>query len=344
VVPRVAASARHLTVFQRTPTAVGVRDNGPTDVAWFKSLPTGWQKHREDTFNRLIMLEDVDCPIDDGWTRFFRHLRDAVASVPPDEVTPEAIDAALERADYEWNEMLRSRVDAIVTDADKAEHLKAYYRALCKRPGFADDYLDQFDRENVTLIDTSETGIDRITERGVVVDGVEHELDCLIFATGFEHATNWSHQAGYDVVARGQRISEKWSNGIRTYHGFFSHGFPNVFFMGLTQTGTTISVPHMLQEQADHIAHIVRHCLDQGVDAIEAELEAEESWQEVMAEKTAQRRAFQEACTPGFFNAEGRIDDARSALGSGMYQPSTEFFATLERWRTDGRLEGLRCS
>jgi cyclohexanone monooxygenase len=342
VVPKVAEAAQRLTVFQRTPTAVGVRDNAPTDAEWFKSLPPGWQKAREDTFNRLIMLEPVDCPIDDGWTRCFRHLRDALGELSPEEMTPEKIDAALELADFEWNEMIRSRVDTVVRDSETADRLKAYYRSLCKRPGFSDEYLDVFDRDAVTLVDTSASGIDRITERGIVVDGIEHELDCLIFATGFEHATNWTHQAGYEVVARGAHLSEKWANGIRTYHGFFSHGFPNIFFMGLTQTGTTISVPHMLQEQADHVTHVVRRCLAEGIASVEAKLEAEEAWQDVIAAKSAERRAFQEACTPGFFNAEGRPDDPRSAFGSGMYQPSTEFFAMLERWREAGDFEGLQ--
>lgn len=344
VVPKLAESAQHLTVFQRTPTAVGVRDNGPTDPEWFRSLPKGWQKAREDSFNRLLNLEPVDCPVDDGWARFARHQLAAIQRIPEEQRTPEAIEAATEAADYEWGEMLRARVDSIVRDPQKAELLKAYYRTQCKRPGFSDDYLPAMSRDNVALVDVS-GGIDRITERGVVVNGAEYELDCLIFATGFELGTTWIHQAGYDIVGRnGQLLSEKWNDGIKTFHGLFSHGFPNLFFMGLTQTGTTTSVPHMLQEQVDHITFVVKHCLDSGITRVDATPEAEAEWQDVMALKAELRRPFQEACTPGYFNAEGKPTDRRSAISNGMYLPSPEFFDLLAAWREAGDFKGLELS
>lgn len=343
VIPKLAESAKHLTVFQRTPTAVGVRDNGPTDPEWFKSLPSGWQKERERTFNELFCGQNVECGVDDGWTRFFRHVNAAVAALPEEQQSdPVAIGDAMEAADYEWNELIRARVDAVVRDPDKATKLKAYYRTLCKRPGFADDYLPAFDRDDVDLVDTSETGIDRITERGIVVDGLEYELDCVIFATGFELGTTWRHQAGYDVIGRaGRPLSEKWARGLLTYHGLFSHEFPNMFFMGLTQTGSTISVPHMLQEQADHVAFIVKHCLEEGVDSFEATPGAEAEWQDVIDGYNQLRRPFQETCTPGYFNAEGKPEDRRSAISSGIYQPSTEFFEWLAEWRDARDFKGL---
>jgi cation diffusion facilitator CzcD-associated flavoprotein CzcO len=238
-VPHLAASAHHLTVFQRTPTAVGPRDNAPTDVEWFKSLPAGWHQKRIDSFNLLRSGAYVDdCPVHDGWTRFFEQRQAAVAAIPEDERSPEVIAAESEKADFAWNEMIRARVDATVQAKQKAEGLKAYYKTLCKRPWFSDDYLPAFNQDNVALVDTAATGIERITEIGVVVDGVEHELDCLIFATGFELGTTWSHQAGYEVVGRdGVKLSEKWENGIRTFHGPFSSGFPNIFFMGRPAEG-----------------------------------------------------------------------------------------------------------
>jgi cyclohexanone monooxygenase len=343
VIPRLAESARELITFQRTPTAVGVRDNGPTDPDWFSSLPPGWQKERERTFNQIACGEDADCGVDDGWARFFRHMNAAVAALPEDQrADPVAIGDAMEAADYAWNETIRTRVDEQVRDPGKREALKAYYRTLCKRPGFADDYLTALDRDNVRLVDTAASGVERITETGVVVDGVEYELDCLVFCTGFELGTTWSHQAGYEIVGRdGQKLSEKWANGLRTYHGLFSHGFPNMFFMGLTQTGSTISVPHMLQEQADHIAYLVRHCLDEGHTRFDATVEAEEEWQQVMAAYNDLRRPFQEACTPGYFNAEGQPEDRRSNITVGIFQPATQFFQWLEDWRASGDTPGL---
>ncbi len=341
VIPELARSARSLTVFQRTPTAVGVRDNSPTDPDWFKSLPKGWQKAREKSFNQLASGEDVDCPVDDGWSRFFRRMVDAANALPAGQQTLEAIGEAQELADYEYNEIVRARVEEHVSDPQTASMLKAYYRTLCKRPGFSDNYLPVFNRDNVNLVDVSE-GIDRISADGVIVNGKAHKLDCLIFCTGFELGTTWSHQAGYDIKGRnGAKISDKWAQGLVTYHGLFSHGFPNIFFMGLTQTGTTINVPHMLQEQVDHLTFIIAHCLRNDCRTVEATQQAEAEWQQVIAAKNELRRPFQDACTPGYFNAEGRAEDRRSAIGSGMYFPSSEFFEMWENWRMRGDFEGL---
>lgn len=343
IIPELGRDAASLTVFQRTPTAVHVRDNGPTDPEWFKSLPKGWQRARELSFNQISCGENVDCPVEDGWARFFYTMIDAVERLPEDKrEDPEAVAEAMERADYAFNELLRERVDEVVRDPETARLLKAYYRTLCKRPGFSDDYLPTFNRDNVTLVDVS-GGIERITPDGMEVDGTLYELDCLIFATGFELGTTWVHQAGYDVVGRGGRkLSEKWAQGLRTYHGLFSVDFPNIFFLGLTQTGTTISVPHMLQEQATHLVFVVAHALRNGISAVEATEEAEAAWQETInTYNETVRRPFQEQCTPGYFNAEGKPEDRRSAIGSGIYQPSTKFFADWEAWREKGDFDGL---
>jgi cyclohexanone monooxygenase len=344
IVPALAQAAMRLTVFQRTPTAVGVRDNSPTDLQWFKSLPSGWQKARVQSFNEIANGENVDCPIDDGWARFFRRLINAAESLPDHMRTAEAIAAAQEAADFQYNEIVRTRVDEFVRDPQTAALLKAYYRTQCKRPGFSDDYLPVFNQNNVNLVDVS-GGIEYISERGVVVDGLEHELDCLVFCTGFELGTTWAHQAGYEVIGReGRLLSEKWASGLRTYHGLFSHAFPNIFFMGLTQTGTTISVPHMLQEQIDHVTHVIKRCLDEGMTTVEATDEAETRWQEVIGAVNEARRPFQEACTPGYFNADGRPNDKRSAIGSGIYFPSTKFFRMWAEWREAGDFAGLTLS
>jgi cyclohexanone monooxygenase len=343
VVPTLAACAKHLSVFQRTPTAVGVRDNGPTDAEWFNALPRGWQKAREKSFNQIANGENVPCPVDDGWAKFFRSQIDAVEAIPENERTASVIAAAQEAADFQYNETIRTRVDQYVHDSRQAALLKAYYRTLCKRPGFADDYLPVFNQENVDLVDVS-SGIERLTEGGMVVEGMEHKLDCLIFCTGFELGTTWQHQAGYDVVGRDdQRLSEKWAEGLLTYHGLFSHGFPNIFFMGLTQTGTTISVPHFIQEQVNHLTYVIKRSLDEGFSTVEATEEAEASWQKVMAEVNKGRLPFQEACSPGYFNAEGQVTagDRRSAISSGIYFPSTKFFEVWEQWREAGKFAGL---
>ena len=96
----------------------------------------------------------------------------------------------MELADFEKMEQIRARVDELVDDPEMAEALKPYYRQFCKRPCFHDEYLHTFNRANVTLVDTEGQGVERITEHGIVANGVEYEIDCLIYATGFEVGTD----------------------------------------------------------------------------------------------------------------------------------------------------------
>jgi cyclohexanone monooxygenase len=154
-------------------------------------------------------------------------------------------------ADYRKMNQVRARVDAIVEDPAIAAALKPWYRQFCKRPCFHDEYLQTYNRPNVSLVDTHGKGVERLTEHGVVANGREYELDCLIFATGFEVGTAYTRRAGYDIIGRdGVTLSQHWADGLRTLHGLTTHGFPNCFFLGFTQTAITISVPQALNEQA----------------------------------------------------------------------------------------------
>jgi cation diffusion facilitator CzcD-associated flavoprotein CzcO len=81
--------------------------------------------------------------------------------------------------------------------------LKAWYRQLCKRPCFHDEYLQAFNEPGAHLIDTDGKGVERITEKGVVVAGREYEVDCIIYASGFEVGTEYKRRAGFDLTGRG---------------------------------------------------------------------------------------------------------------------------------------------
>jgi cation diffusion facilitator CzcD-associated flavoprotein CzcO len=344
-IPHLGASAAHLYVFQRTPSSVGVRANRPTDPEWAKSLAPGWQQQRIENFQILTaggyQAEDL---VADGWTDIVRKLLALMLAAPNPDLSPEAIARTVEMADFEQMEEIRARVDGILADPATAEALKPYYRQFCKRPCFHDEYLETFNRPNVTLVDTHGRGVDHITKKGVVVDGREHEVDCLIFATGFEVGTDYSRRSGYDIVGcGGLTLSEKWADGIRTLHGIHIHGFPNCFMMSIAQSGFTVNFPYIIELQAKHIAHVVGAAQGRGAKRLEASAEAEAAWVAAVIEKTGSTLEFSQNCTPGYYNNEGRPTEKSRQNGFYMGGP-TEFAEILERWRADGRLAGLEVS
>jgi cyclohexanone monooxygenase len=245
-------------------------------------------------------------------------------------------------ADYKKMNQVRARVDALVKDPVTAAALKPWYRQFCKRPCFHDEYLQTYNRPNVTLVDTQGKGVERLTERGVVANGREYGLDCLIFATGFEVGTSYTRRAGYDIVGReGKTLSQNWSDGLRTLHGLTTHGFPNCFFLGFTQTAITISVPQALNEQAKHVAYMVTESRARGAAALEPTVEGQEAYvQEVRSLARIGERFYRE-CTPGYYNSEGMVGN-KGGFFSDMYGAGPlRFFEVLEQWRADGNMKGL---
>ena len=185
-VPHLARACKELYVFQRTPSSVDVRDNPPTDPEWFAEIATpGWQQRWLENFtaNQTGGSAEEDL-VQDGWTDLSRRIRARIMDLPPEELTPANMMAAFEDSDFEKMEEIRARVDAIVEDPETAAKLKAWYRQLCKRPCFHDEYLQAFNAPGTHLVDTDGKGVERITENGVVVAGVEYEVDCIIYASG----------------------------------------------------------------------------------------------------------------------------------------------------------------
>ncbi len=340
-VPHVAEAAEHLYVFQRTPSSIDVRANRPTDPEWAASLEPGWQQKRMDNFNTLVSggLAEEDL-VNDGWTDIIGNLLMRIRR----ENGPLGMDAlseAMEMADFEKMEQIRARVEALVADPNTAEALKPYYRQFCKRPCFHDEYLQTFNRDNVTLVDTDGKGVDRLTERGVVANGVEYEVDCLIYATGFEVGTAFTRRAGCEVYGRGGlTLTEKWADGAETFHGMHSRGFPNLFVFSLIQSGFSVNFPHMLNEQAVHLAYILRFAKDHDVDVIEASAEAEAAWVQTIIDLSLNNDKFFEACTPGYYNNEGKPSERSKKNGSYGLGP-VAFAQVLANWRASGDLPGL---
>ena len=343
-VPHLARAAKALYVFQRTPSSVDVRANAPIDPGWFSSIASpGWQQRWLENFTANqaggTATEDL---VQDGWTDLSRRIRQRILSLPKEQRTREGMLAAFEDADHEKMEEIRARVDAIVRDPATAQHLKAWYRQLCKRPCFHDSYLQAFNLPGVHLVDTDGKGVERITAAGVVAAGVEYPLDCLIYASGFEVGTEYRRRAGFDLVGRdGLKLSQHWKDGMRTKHGMHVHGFPNAFFVQPTQGANLISnVPHNLTEAGRTIAIEVRHALDHGLREIEVTKEAEDDWVSLLLTGMGRMTGGAD-CTPGYYNNEGQDAGLAARLAVGYPAGASAYFRYIDEWRRSGRFEGL---
>ena len=346
-IPHLGAGAKHLYVFQRTPSSIDARDNQATDSDFAENLEPGWQQRRMENFNILVSGGDQEEDlVADGWTEIFRNLTGIAAKTASRELgrrlTSREKGELMELLDFQKMNQIRSRAEAIVSDPATAEALKPWYRQFCKRPCFHDEYLPTFNRSNVTLVDTDGKGVERITEQGIVADGTEYPVDCIVFATGFEVGTSYTRRAGYDIIGRnGLSLSDKWATGWRTLHGLQANSFPNCFFLGFTQTALAVNVPHALNEQAKHVTHILTQARQRGATRIEATLEAEEMWLAEMQDKARIAERFYAECTPGYYNNEGKLDVSNGFFAGTYGAGPIKFFRILDEWRSSGQLEGV---
>ncbi|WP_327595280.1 NAD(P)/FAD-dependent oxidoreductase [Streptomyces chartreusis] len=336
VVPHLGADAAHVYVFQRTPSSVDVRGNRPTDPEWAESLKPGWQRRRRDNFLRVVTgVRAAEDLVDDAWTSTARLQEkliptNAYADVPADER-----ELAYEIADFQKMNELRARVEATVGDPETAERLKPWYRYMCKRPTFSDHYLQTFNRPNVTLVDTADThGVERITENAIVVGGARYEVDCIVFATGFEVGVSGVLSGRLPVYGRGGAdLLRTWmSGGPRTLHGFYSEGFPNLFHLGPLQNASAVNYVHILDEQATHVAEVIGEARRRRIRCVEPTAEAQDAWVATIRRKAADLHRFQAECTPGYYNNEGRPRERSESYGDGP----VAFHELLRRWREEG--------
>ena len=334
-VPHLAEGAKHLYVFQRTPSSINIRDNRPTDPEWVRTLQPGWQQARMDNFNVFVSggSADVDL-VNDGWT-------DILGRIGRGSGSGDQLAEQIQLADFSKMEKVRARVDSLVRDPTTANALKPYYNQMCKRPCFHDEYLQTFNRSNVTLVDTEGNGVERVTERGIVVNGREYEIDCLIYGTGFEFQTSFALRTGYEIFGRGgQSLSDKWKDGISTLYGMHTRGFPNCFIMGNAQQANTPNFTHMLNIVSRHVSYIVKSCLDRQIATIEPSETAERAWVEEVMTYAPLRQKFSEECTPGYYNNEG-MPSPLTARNSFYIGGSIKFIKILDDWRAQDRFDGF---
>ncbi|MCE7795202.1 NAD(P)/FAD-dependent oxidoreductase [Sphingobium sufflavum] len=353
-IPFLGRHARHLTVLQRTASTVDARNNTATDPAWAATLEPGWQRERQQNFHHAAMETlapgegDSICDI---WTEINRNLA-AQFDAEGWPQSPQEYAAKREVMDYRVMERLRGRVDSIVEDRATAEILKPWYRYLCKRPASNDDYYPTFNRPNVTVLDVSATrGVERMTARGFIANGVEHEIDCMIFASGFEVTSDLDRRWGIDRIEGrgGLSIYDHWAAGYKTFHGMMTHGFPNQFFTGFIQGGVNASTTETFNQQGRHIAYIIGQALARGAATVEPDADAQAAYVAHIRATAIDTSAFARECTPSYFNNEGAdVTDergekrVRSYLGETYGPGFYAFEALLAAWRATGRLDGLR--
>ena len=339
-VPFVAKYAKQLYVFQRTPSSVDLRGNKPTDPEWAKTLKPGWQRARRENFAGILtgqpFEEDL---VNDGWTDIFRTVMRAPKADRP--LTPKETAIAIEIADFKKMNGIRTRVDDIVEDEETAESLKPWYRQFCKRPTFNDEYLPAFNRPNVELVDVSQSkGVERITKKGVVANGKEYEVDCIIYASGFEISTEFRRRVGLEINGEGGKsLFDHWADRYKTLHGFSTRGFPNWFWIGVSQNALSVNMTAMFDDQAKHIAYIIKETQARQGKTVQPTQEAQDAWVDLISRMQIDNSAYMEACTPGYYNQEG---SGRAGFGAGVYTPGINAFnALLEEWRKEGNLKGL---
>jgi cation diffusion facilitator CzcD-associated flavoprotein CzcO len=343
IVPHLGRWAKEVFVFQRTPSSIDVRGNKPTDPEWAASLQPGWQQDRMDNFNIIVNggITEVDL-VKDGWTDILHKLLARAAPTKNGEpVDPARAAAERQIADFEKMEQVRARCDEVVKDPATAASLKPWYNQLCKRPCFHDEYLQAFNLPNVHLIDTQGRGVDEITSTGVTANGTHHELDVLIYATGFELATEYAHRTNMQIHGRdGRTISDTWARGTRTLHGWTTRDFPNCFWVQIVQAALSPNFLHVTGEQANHLAYVISECKRRGIKTVEPTAQAEEEWIETILRMAVLRAEFLAECTPGYYNNEGTPNpDAAKNASYGGGAPA--FLTLLKGWRERGELEGL---
>ncbi|MCQ6271454.1 NAD(P)/FAD-dependent oxidoreductase [Pseudarthrobacter sp. R1] len=332
VIPHLGRDAQQLFVFQRTPSTIDVRDNRPTDPQWAASLTPGWQRERMENFLEVLSGEPVtESLVSDGWTRTVRLQRKFLSGAVDGAMDAQAREIQDELADWETMSRIRARTTELVDDPETAELLKPWYRYMCKRPCFSDTYLQTFNRPNVTLVDTADFGgITGMTETSIMVGETEYEVDCIIFATGFDVGVSGILSGTLPVAGRGgQSLLGNWSKGPRTLHGFYTHGFPNLFNLGFLQNANSVNYAHILQEQAEHITEVIKRARDTPTGVVEPTLESQEAWVSHLTQPVTDGESFLAECTPGYYNGEG----TRTSAGTAYSPGPVAFHRLLRKWR-----------
>ncbi|POS73577.1 hypothetical protein DHEL01_v208031 [Diaporthe helianthi] len=321
-VPQLAKWAKHVYVFQRTPSYCGPRNQVRTSPEEWEKIAArpGWQYERMRNLNRFINddpeVTAEDDLLKDGWSSS-RQFSGLLGSPRAKNVTVDNVQEHVQRMmelDAGIASALREHVESQVEDPDVAEKLKAWYPGWCKRPTFHDDYLKTFNKPNVTLIDTDGRGISGYNERGILVgegeSACEYEIDVLVLATGFASSTGVegdpSATTGIPIRGRGGRsLTEKWSSDDAvTLFGVASNGFPNLLFYSSKGAPGSANTTYPLSMAAKLAANIAKVSVETASDPnrveVEPRLDAEQKYTAEL-QKYSPWYAVLPQCTPSYF-------------------------------------------
>ncbi len=345
VIPHLARSAKHLYVFQRTPAPVGYRGNRPTPPEFAEELRRhpGWQRERMYNFHDVLRGATETDLVDDAWTNYWPRTRSRQRDP---EITIEQFMFETEAEDFVVMEEHRAWIDEIVSDPNLAETLKPYYRYLCKRPCFLDEYYPTFNRSNITVV-SCPSGIEQVTKTGLVVEGKAYDLDLIVYATGFEaEVTPFPRRAAHNIVGRHDiALADAWAEGPATLHGLMTRGFPNMFIMPSPGQQSVVSVNFTLvnTEAAEHVGETVKLLTQRSVRTFDVSQDAQDAYVESVLNKYVAAFEVMESCTPSRQNFEGnpRATNPKSGAWGGGMGDLHGWVKMLREWRKAGDLDGL---
>jgi cyclohexanone monooxygenase len=170
---------------------------------------------------------------------------------------------------------------------------------------------------------------------------VEYEVDCIIYATGFEISSDFRRRLGIEVNGRdGLSLFDHWADGLQTLHGFTTRGFPNWFYIGVSQNAFSVNMTSMFDDQARHVAYMIAETRRRGATTIEPTEEAVDDWIGIINGFHVGGLSFLESCTPGYYNNEGSPKAGSAFFGA--YTPGINAFnQLLEGYRERGDMAGL---
>ncbi|WP_291080212.1 flavin-containing monooxygenase [Dietzia sp. UBA5065] len=260
-----AKTAENLTVFQRSPQYCVPSGNGPVDPAEVASVAFGFEESAIEAGS--VTEEQRRQVFQQAWDRGngFHFMFGTFSDIA---TNPEANEAAAT--------FIRSKIAEIVEDPETARALTPT-EPYAKRPLCNEGYYETFNRDNVSLVPVKENPIVRITPRGVrTADGVEHEVDILVFATGFD-AVDGNYRA-MDLRGRGGlHINEHWADAPTSYLGITTANFPNMFMI-LGPNGPFTNLLPSIETQVEYVAELIESAVARGRAVVEATSEAETGW------------------------------------------------------------------